>query len=394
LTAVTIADLTPQVDAEQATRHLQQLHRGAEGYLSLVLLAAPHREQHCFTAVNDLIPVKNFTTIVESREALTDIVNARWNVYTACSTFATVPEKGRGTRTNVSSVPGVWCDLDVKPGTEGYFQTEEELLAFTGRLLTPTLEIATGSGGRHLYWLTKERVPTDGGQKLLHAWLDYLRTEADGVVIENVHDTTRILRLAGTVRWPKVDDGQEIRPMSVVLCKDDGPRYHKSELELLSSMAHNEAKARRDDMMQQRSSLDKERRESLLSCGLDLQIYDHVVRRFNLLEDWANLLESTGWTLFSDQRDGPARCRFWTRPGKSREDGKSASTDYTNDDGFVSSVMTIYSGDSQLDDLRENATGSDAHGLCTKYHYAISRLYENDESVILRAIALGGGRLP
>lgn len=392
--SLTVADLLPAVDAEQATRHLEQLHHDATGFLSLVLLSPPSRERHCFAATTELTLLTDHDMIARSAGELTDVVEAHWNVYTACSTFSNVPNRGRGTRADVASVPGVWTDLDVKPGTEGYFQSETELLTYAARLPTPTLEVASGSGGRHLYWLTKQRQESDPGQSLLHAWLDFLRAEADGTVIENVHDTTRILRLAGTIRWPKVEDSQESRPAAVRLVRDDGPRYAAEELELLSSSAHGEAQAQRDHLREQRSLVDLERRRDLEGRGLDLQVYDYVVRHFNVIEDWARLLEPTGWTLFSDQRDGPARCRYWTRPGKTRADGKSASTDYVNDDGYVSNVMSIYSNDPEVADLRENATGSDAHGLCTKYHYALKRLYEDSDGALLHAIAAGNGKLP
>lgn len=392
--SLTVADLRPDVDLDQATRHLEQLHHGGEGYVSLVLLANGMRERHCFTATGALELSADPQVIGQSYGELSDVVANHWNVYTACATFVKTPAKGRGNRGDVSSIPGVWCDLDVKPGTEGYFQNETQLAEYVARLPTPTLQVASGSGGRHVYWLTKDRLPAVDGQRLLHAWLDFLRSQGDGAVIENVHDTTRVLRLAGTVRWPKVDDAQESRPAPVVLLSDDGPRYHAAELELMSSLAHGEAQAMRDQMREQRALMDQERRQDLSRRGLDLNVYDHVVRRFNVIEDWARLLEPTGWTLFSDQRDGPARCRYWTRPGKSRADGKSASTDFVSDDGFTSNVMSIYSGDKELADLRENSGDSNAHALVTKWHFALKRLYEDSESSLLRAIADGNGKLP
>ena len=114
---IILADIA--VDVEQASRHLRLLHHGADGFASLVLLGSGKRERHGFAEVHDLLqPVADRTEARDSYEELADTVAARWNVYTACSTFAKVPEKGRGTRTDVLSVPGVWADLDVKPDSE------------------------------------------------------------------------------------------------------------------------------------------------------------------------------------------------------------------------------------------------------------------------------------
>lgn len=47
--------------------------------------------------------------------------------------------------------------------------------------------------------------------------------------------------------------------------------------------------------------------------------------------DWAEILEPQGWTLSSG---GQGYERMWTRPGKDRRDGASASTDYQGKPGF------------------------------------------------------------
>lgn len=395
MTVSMVADLLPDVDATQASYHLAQLHANAPGFASLSLLGNGRRERHGFTAITELTGLSEHATIVSSVIALQEVVDERWNVYTACSTFAAVPERGRGTRADVASVPGVWADLDVKPGVEGYFQTEAECQAYLDELLTPTLTIGSGSGGRHAYWLVHpdQRLDATNGQRLLLRWLDHLRAEAQGAVIENVHDTTRILRLAGTVRWPK--DGADVVSMPrKVQILAAGPRYHVGELNDLATVAHETARAARDEARRARGEVEQRRRELLGERGLPLEILDHTVRRFNVLQDWAALLEPTGWTLFADVRDGAARCRYWTRPGKSVADGKSASTDYVSDDGVVANKMTIYTNDTALHDLWENAGQGDAHGLCSKYFYALKRLFDGSDEDLLRAIASGGGVLP
>lgn len=386
---ITLSDRSPQVDVEQASHHLRMLHAGTrpDEWLSLVLLGAGRRERHAFSPSSYLH--REAVSAADSASGLQDVVDGDerggWNVYTACSAFRAVPERGRGTRADVSSVSGVWADLDVKPGTEGYFQSEDELLAYIARLsksAQPTLEIASGSGGRHCYWLFNpdQRLGPDKGGSLLRRWLDFLRSEAQGRTIENVHDTTRILRLAGTVRWPKAEESGMMRPTPVVITKCDGPRYDPKQLSMLSEAATNEAQAVRGILTKQWSKSVQIHRDSLSLSGKRLVGYDEMVRYYNLYKDWAELLIPTGWTLYADE----SRCRYWTRPGKSREDGKSASTDYLSDEDVRSTVMTVYTNDPSLDCIRMNIGTTDTHGLCTKYHYALTMIYNGNEETPLR----------
>lgn len=389
MVTVPASALQPRVDTEQASRHLELLHSGAPGYAGLILLGHQRFERHSFFPTSDL--VDDPSTVDSSSEALQDAVDARWNVYTTCSTLHGVPEKGRGTRADVLSVPGVWADLDVKPDTEGYFRDESELQAFVSRLPRPTLQVASGSGGSHVYWLTHRRLEADEGQQLLTMWLDYMRRETGGYTIEYVHDTTRVLRLAGTVRWPRDGDDAGGMPRRVELVAE-GPRYHDEELRLLARDAFDEARAVREERRALRLDDERRRRADLAARGLAEANYDRIVSTFNLEQDWAVLLECTGWTLHGDQRDGPARCRYWTRPGKAAADGKSASTDYTSLDGVTSRLMTVYSNDPTLTDLVDR-TDEGVVGTCTKWRYALIRLFHGDEITLLRCVVANRGRL-
>jgi hypothetical protein len=389
MVTVQASSLQPVVDVAQASRHLELLHGGAPGFASVVLLGNDRHERHCFFATDELRDAPE--AAAESREALQDVVDARWNVYTALSTFVAVPDRGRGTRADILSVPGVWADLDVKPDTEGYFPSEYDLMEYVSYLPRPTLEVASGSGGRHLYWLTHTRLDAREGQELLLWWLDFLRAEAGDRVVENVHDTTRVLRLAGTVRWPKVADATPLpHPVTLVA---EGPRYHVEEIRLLARGAHDAAATRRDELRAARRAGDDARRLDLLARGLEERNYERVVRMFNGQQDWEPLLIAAGWTLHGDQRDSSARCRYWTRPGKSAADGKSASTDYTSSDGVTSRLMTIYSNDPSLHDLWDNLGGLDAVGTCSKWRFALTRLFDGDEAALVRHVVANRGRL-
>lgn len=390
MVAVGVTELLPEVDAEQATRHLRQLHLGAEGWLSLVLLG--HGARSCFTPTSCL--GERAADPAASAAVLQEVVDARWNVYTACAAFREIPRKGRGTRHEVGTLPGVWADLDVKPDTEGYFRTTADLEAFQARLLPPTLEVASGSGGRHLYWLVHpgQRLAPDAGERLLRRWRDYLLAQAGEWQLDHVQDVARILRLAGTVRWPRADE--DGIPRRVTLLIDDGPRYHVDNLETESEMAWKEAEALRTTSRAARHAEKTALEQWMSRYGADMiTSYKKDITRFNDTEDWARLLETSGWTLHSDCRDGSPRCRYWTRPGKSPADGKSASTDYIDDFNVVHTSMTIFTRDPSLADLFEGISPA-GQVTCDKWTYALRRLYNNDETALLADAARNGGRLP
>lgn len=383
------SELQPTVDADQATRHLELLHEGAQGFISLNLLGNNRPEAHSFTSVDELSYADD---VAASVEALQDVVNDRWNVYTACASFTSVPERGRGRRDDVQSIPGVWADLDVKPGADGYFQDQAELDNYVKLLPKPTLQVNSGSGGRHLYWLvhTNQRPEGRDGEQLLIRWRDFLLAEAGGYAIDHVHDTVRILRLAGTVRWPKGDE-RNATPQLVTI-HDLGPRYHADELRMLSDAAHEEAVQLRREIAERRRVNDEGRRRDVSSRGLDLEDYDRIVATFNRDQDWEPLLKWDGWKLNDDVRGGISSCRYWTRPGKDVTDGKSAATDWTDAQGYTRRVMTIYSRDPSLEDLFEHVTER-GQVICSKWVFALKRIYHGDEAALIRCVVQGRGKL-
>jgi hypothetical protein len=277
-------------------------------------------------------------------------------------------------------VPGVWADVDVKPDVEDYFADEDDVRAYVAVLPPPTLEIASGSGGRHLYWLTHERLEPRVGAETLLAWLDFLRDAARGRTIENVHDTTRILRLAGTVRWPKVADPVAPLPAKVDIVRE-GPRYHLEELTTLSAPAHRAASLARREAHALRGEERNQQQWNVTRRGLEFETFQRIVGVFNAAQDWEPLLTAAGWTLHSDERGGVARCRYWTRPGKKVSDGKSASTDFINADNTVSRLMSVYTKDPSLQPLWENADSHDGVGLVSKWRFVTTCLGVSDTAL-------------
>jgi hypothetical protein len=316
-------------------------------------------------------------------EALGALVNGRWNVYVACCTFKARPARGRGTERDVLEVPGVWVDLDVKPTTENQFHTTAEADDFLTRMPPPTMLVDSGSGGRHAYWLLTERLDPIRGAALLAAWHDHVLDAARPVLPDNVFDITRVLRLPGTVRQPRGDDGI-FTPKPVRLLHADGPRYDYEELDRLACPAHAAAEALRREYRRVAREGEEARRAEVQRRGLALTTYDDIRRVFEELADWDDLLPRAGWRLDEDLRDRD-QGRRWTRPGK------DAGTSATSDRGD-SRDLWLFSDDPEVAYLLDEPTGHSR--WVPRWRFALRALFEGDEDELLRAVVAGRGRLP
>lgn len=92
---------------------------------------------------------------------------------------------------------------------------------------------------------------------------------------------------------------------------------------------------------------------------------------------WSDLLERDGWTLHHVDRDGE---QHWTRPGKDRREGTSATVGYKGSDilkVFTSSVPLLHPDETY-----------------TKIGYLAATRYDGDFSAAARALAQKGYRAP
>lgn len=141
----------------------------------------------------------------------------------------------RATRNNVTAIPGLWCDLDLK--AEGRKKTAlpqslGELLKIIPEDARPTMLVQSGSG-LHAYWLFNEPMTLETerdrarAEALLKDWQILLRRRAQvhGWTLDFTHDLPRILRVPGTLNLKNPEN-----PRIVALQHDDGPRYWPEEL--------------------------------------------------------------------------------------------------------------------------------------------------------------------
>jgi hypothetical protein len=160
-----------------------------------------------------------------------------WNSYMAVCRFD--PDTDGRKAEQAVLIPGVWADLDIKPGKDDKPQNSEELSAIMAVLPEPTILIDSGLGNLQPYWLFPEmNGQPDACEKLLKRWHTYLNAQASHALgrtikVDSVFDLARVLRIPGTWRWPKTADEHKA---PVKLLKHGGPRYTPKELWAMSDV--------------------------------------------------------------------------------------------------------------------------------------------------------------
>lgn len=305
----------------------------------------------------------------------------KFNMYLTVFPITTnnnVSLKSPGTKEDIREVYGAFIDLDVNKGDvkEGVFESKDAIYAFLkGMEYPPTIIVDNGeSGGVHAYW----RVDWDDTEQeqILLRWWAYMCTLTD-VKIDKLIDSTRKSRMPSGIYWPKVEtDKLDI----VRVVSADGPTYSSRKLREISNDAYEAHKAKItktiNDRLQSRNNV------GLLAQKLFQEYKDDgfnwskkyalafMEERVNEVYDWSDILPKHGWTMIKEQSDGS---KVYARPGQS---AKSATVDYTHDDGTVSPVMSLFSeSDSTgLSDLKE------ARIPLTKYQVMLRLDYDDDET--------------
>jgi len=280
----------------------------------------------------------------------------------------------RGKEVDVSRIPGVWADFDVK---EGAFASKEDIWNFLFTLeIWPSMVVGSPSGGIHAYW--KFPPEEDGAKELLDRWWAYLDEAAgEGRKIDKLIDTARLLRIPGTLYWPKAGSAALIGAMRLLY--NDERTCTPDQIMKVSEAAYAiKCQIRKkvvDRDFTRRSSVDLS--NSIVDNGdpqlwKKLQILANLEDDINEGADWGDILPKHGWTyLRTDGQD----CRIWARPGRT---DKSATTDYS-EFGKTSPVMSLFSSSEEtgLADLY------DAGVNLTKYRVMLRLDYNDDEQAMI-----------
>lgn len=395
-TAVKLGDLLPRTEPADALEFLDALHRGASGWVLLTLIARGRAGKKVLTGAERWADGRQTLAADPEFWRFSTDDWPRWDTYTAVCSFAKPPARGsRGLSKDALELPGVFADLDVKADDPGAFKTVAELERFLELLPPPSVRVDTGSGGAHVYWLTHERTrdPETRGH-LLDGWYDYLTALAarTGRTVDHVQEPARILRVPGTIRWPRDRVGDPGAPRRVRLLRADGPRYTAGELLELSEPHRRVAVDRHVEHRSAWTGARQGRVAWLESLGLPSVQRAVLEERFNREEDWARLLLPLGWKLCADKRDGSRTgmdARYWWAPGKSERESGSASTDSSRGQP---GTLFFYTTDPVFDPCLI-PDGDRFRRITTKYHFALHFLFNGDEEALLKSIIHGNGRL-
>lgn len=338
--------------------------------------------QERFNTLSQSMTAAEFVQNLHEPDALQSLVfdsedGSCWNLYVGvCPVTTPSQPTQRGTEDNVFYVPGVWADIDVKPGS---FESTEEILQFLQELpLQPTIICGSGSGGVHAYWRMHWDRAAD--KSLVEEWWSFLAERAGERSIDKLIDVTRILRIPGTINFPKQTGQTEpgkMRP--VVLHQATGRTYSPEEVRAIAADAYARRKERRKRIIEQ----DQQRRVDM--AGMAKQLLSGVnhgrwrlMRAVAYVEDivnekytWDDILTPYGWTYLRQLRDGSHE---WARPGRME---RSAVCDFED-----SPVMSLLSSSEEtgLSDLK------DAGVPLTRYRVMLRLHYGDDAEALLNDV--------
>lgn len=263
-----------------------------------------------------------------------------FNLYTNVGELGRAPDRShnpfaRGCKKDMSWVPGAWIDLDVG---DGRFAGSADCLAASRVVgVEPSVLVDSGSGGVHAYWRVEGGVRPDLGELLAARVIEQVRS-CTGVKVDSVHNSDRIMRLPGSVRWPKAGEGLGAPAGLCRVLVDDGPVCTAAELLAATESVWAGVSERRRAA---RADADREFRAACGRVGMrgragggrlaglagegGLAVGGRWTRMrdvacaegdFAAERTWESVLEPFGWRLLDGDGcpDGKGR-RTWTRPG-------------------------------------------------------------------------------
>lgn len=299
---------------------------------------------------------------------------AKWNLYFGVSPIKEdVSLFRRGTEDNVDYVPGVWADIDVK---DKGFATQKDIIDYLNSLaLQPSIIVGSGSGGVHAYW--KLGWDQRGDKELVERWWSYLDESAGDRSIDKLIDLTRIMRIPGTVYFPKEQSGGKVGAVTLLHLSTD--TYTVEQIKEVSADAFKIKHERRKRLISRDANqgMDIGTLASSMMSGVTNNRWNLWRARAELesfVNDkmtWQEILTPHGWTHMRQLRDGSQE---WARPGRSE---RSAVVDFED-----SPVMSLLSSSEEtgLADLK------DAHIPLTKFRVAQRLMFGDDTELMVSTL--------
>lgn len=283
----------------------------------------------------------------ESGHTILQQLCADKDLYFAVSPALKGTSGARINKAQVVCVHGVTLDLDVK---DGAFSSEKQAVDFlNGLAIKPTAVVGTGSGGVHAYWKFSRPLTVSDGEAAIRSWWAYANEQATlkcGATIDRLVDCARMLRVPGSLRYPK-QEGELVSQVTLISVTDT-----TIDPDRLLEVSR-DASARRDEYV---NSIKAKNREitSFTPTTVTAVNPDNiwaVAIQYENMEGWVNsiswdnILSPCGWTYLRLSADGSEQ---WARPG---------STDKSAVVGWPESpnVMALHStsADTGLSDLQE-----------------------------------------
>ena len=271
----------------------------------------------------------------------------------------------RGGNDNVESVVGLYADFDVvNSGKDTVFRSKDEILDFLEELdIQPNIVVDSGSGGIHCYWKIEGGVSFELGSELQEQWWTYLSAIAGSRKIDRLIDMSRILRVPGSVRFPKSEDlKQEFGSVRILEMNDEIHGWE--DFHELSVESHGKYKEER-----------QKRRKANTVEGISVDVNGMSFSEMNFVANfeeifteevtWDEILCPSGWTYLYEDREGR---RLWARPGS---DSKSATTDWEDSPDVMSLLSS--SEETGLLDLKEDDIA------LTKFRVALRLMYNDND---------------
>ncbi|GAA3022450.1 hypothetical protein GCM10010528_00670 [Gordonia defluvii] len=165
-----------------------------------------------FTALAELAPTPGapfVARVVDSTEAAGLPANLSVNEFIGICPVAGPARRGRGSADDVTALPAIWADLDVKPGACASLDVAEQIITALSVALgtEPTMTTRSGSG-LHPYWpIDDEAAQGLDDEKrervalLLRRWGTAVAKVATAhcASVDNVYDLARVMRAPGSL---------------------------------------------------------------------------------------------------------------------------------------------------------------------------------------------------
>jgi hypothetical protein len=310
------------------------------------------------------------TALLEGLSKAPDGANC--DVYFSVATVdGNVPLNRRGEIDAIKDVKGVYVDLDVKPGS---FETQEDALAYLRKLPHPTLITFSGSGGVHAFWRFTTPLSADEAARVQKAWYALLAEKAAPVFVDRLIDASRVMRLAGAIRWPKAKETIPPR-LSTVYWRNLDNRYPAETLLEWSK----DAASRAEERIRETRAKDSHHKINAASLSelsgeenswARLAAVANVEDRFSELMSWEEILEPAGWTFLREDNQGRKEV---ARPGSG---SKSGTCGWPISPNVLS--LHSWSPETNLADLKE------AGIVLTKFRVAQRLIFNDDYDEIVK----------